>query len=420
MIDKKTVKDVELKNKKVIMRVDFNVPMKDGVVQDDTRIQAALPTIKYVLEQGPKYLILMSHLGDPKKDAAKAKEKAEKAGKDFDEKKFIDGKCRMKPVAEYLAKLLGKTVKLAPAAVGAEVKTMVDALASGEILMLENTRFHKEETSKEPADREKMAKELASFADVYVNDAFGTAHRPHASTETIAKFVKIAVAGFLMEKEVKYLGQAVSNPQKPFVLVLGGAKVSSKIGVITNLLNKVDAIIIGGGMAYTFLKAKGLPIGKSMVENEMITTAFEILKKAAEANVEIFLPEDHIAVEEFNNESKIYKIPKDKFPEELMGVDIGSKSVAEFKKVLSKAKTVIWNGPMGVFEMSNFANGTKEIAKALAGIKAITVVGGGDSVSALKQTGLESKMTHVSTGGGASLEFLELGHLPGIDALNDK
>jgi len=420
MIDKKTVRDVELKNKRVIMRVDFNVPMKDGVVQDDTRIRAALPTINYVLEQGPRYLILMSHLGDPKKDAAKAKEKAEKAGKEFDEEKFLEGKCRMKPVSEYLARLLGKSVKLAPAAYGADVKSMVDALEPGEVLMLENTRFHKEETSKDPAEREKMAKELASFADVYINDAFGTAHRAHASTETIAKFVPIAVAGFLMEKEVQYLGRAVSNPKEPFVLVLGGAKVSSKIGVITNLLSKVNAIIIGGGMAYTFLKAKGLPIGKSMVENDMISTASEILKKAAEAKVDILLPEDHVAVEEFNNEAKIHLVPKDQFPEELMGVDIGPETIAEYSDVLAKAKTVIWNGPMGVFEMPNFATGTKEIAKVLAGIDAITVVGGGDSVSALKQTGLESKMTHVSTGGGASLEYLELGHLPGIDALNDK
>ncbi len=420
MINKKTVKDVELKGKRIIMRVDFNVPMKEGAVQDDTRIRAALPTINYVLEQGPRYLILMSHLGDPKKDTAKAKEKAEKSGKEFDEQKFLDGKCRMKPVSEYLAGLLGKPVKLAPAAIGPEVAAMVEALSPGEVLMLENTRFHKEETSKDPAEREKMARELASFADVYINDAFGTAHRAHASTETIAKFVPVAVAGLLMEKEVQYLGQAVSSPKKPFVLVLGGAKVSSKIGVITNLLDKVDAILVGGGMAYTFLKAKGLPIGKSMVENDMIPTAAEILKKAADAKVEILLPEDHIAVAEFSNDAAISTVPKDSFPEDLLGVDIGSKTLAEYKEVLSKAKTVIWNGPMGVFEMPNFATGTKEIAKALAGIDAITVVGGGDSVSALKQTGLESKMTHVSTGGGASLEYLELGHLPGIDALNDK
>jgi phosphoglycerate kinase len=420
MIDKKTVKDVDLKNKKVIMRVDFNVPMKDGVVQDDTRIRAALPTIHYVLEQAPRYLILMSHLGDPKKDTAKAKEKAEKAGKAFDEQQFLDGKCRMKPVADLLANLLGKPVKLAPAAYGAEVTAMVTALGPGEVLMLENTRFHKEETSKDPAEREKMAQELAAFAEVYINDAFGTAHRAHASTETIAKFVPVAVAGLLMEKEVQYLGQAVSNPRKPFVLVLGGAKVSSKIGVITHLLDKVDAILIGGGMAYTFLQAQGLPIGKSMLEAEMIPTAAETLKKATEAKVQILLPEDHIAVAEFSNDAQIHIVPKDSFPADLMGVDIGPKTIAEYEKVLSKAKTVIWNGPMGVFEMPNFATGTKEMAKTLAGIDAITVVGGGDSVSALKQTGLESKMTHVSTGGGASLEYLELGHLPGIDALNDK
>lgn len=420
MINKKTVKDVELKNKRVLMRVDFNVPMKDGVVQDDTRIRAALPTIRYILEQSPRYLILMSHLGDPKKDAAKAREKAEKAGKAFDEQKFLDGKCRMKPVTEYLTGLLGKSVTLAPAAFGPDVASMVEALNPGGVLMLENTRFHREETSKDPAEREKMAQALASFADVYVNDAFGTAHRAHASTETIARFVPAAVAGFLMEKEVRYLGQVVAHPEKPFMLVLGGAKVSSKIGVITHLLDKVDAILIGGGMAYTFLRAQGLPVGKSLVEGEMIPTAADILKKAAEAKVMIFLPEDHVAVAEFSNDAQIHIEPKDSFPEGLMGVDIGPKTIGEYRDVLAKAKTVVWNGPMGVFEMPNFATGTKEMAKALAGIQAITVVGGGDSVSALKQTGLEDRMTHVSTGGGASLEYLELGHLPGIDALNDK
>lgn len=420
MINKKTVKDVELKNKRVLMRVDFNVPMKDGMVQDDTRIRAALPTIRYILEQSPRYLILMSHLGDPKKDAAKAREKAEKAGKAFDEQKFLDGKCRMKPVTEYLTGLLGKSVTLAPAAFGPDVASMVEALNPGGVLMLENTRFHREETSKDPAEREKMAQALASFADVYVNDAFGTAHRAHASTETIARFVPAAVAGFLMEKEVRYLGQVVAHPEKPFMLVLGGAKVSSKIGVITHLLDKVDAILIGGGMAYTFLRAQGLPVGKSLVEGEMIPTAADILKKAAEAKVAIFLPEDHVAVAEFSNDAQIHIEPKDSFPEGLMGVDIGPKTIGEYRDVLAKAKTVVWNGPMGVFEMPNFATGTKEMAKALAGIQAITVVGGGDSVSALKQTGLEDRMTHVSTGGGASLEYLELGHLPGIDALNDK
>jgi phosphoglycerate kinase len=420
MISKKTVRDIDLAGSRVLMRVDFNVPMKDGVIQDDTRIQAALPTIRYILEKGPKSLVLMSHLGDPKKDVQKAKEKAQASGKAFDEKAFSEGKHRMKPVAEHLSKLIERDVLLAPDCMSDETKKMIAGLPSGGVVMLENTRFHKEETSKEEADREKMAKALAQYGDVYVNDAFGTAHRAHASTETVAKFVKTAVAGFLMEKEIEYLGDAVGDPKKPFVLILGGAKVSSKIGVIEYLLPKVDKILIGGGMAYTFLKAKGLPVGKSMIEAEMMTTAFEILKKAAEKGVEILLPVDHIAVPEFKNDAKRSKLPCDKFPENLMAVDIGPKTVRVFRKALKGAKTVVWNGPMGVFEMPNFAKGTREIAKALAASKAVTVVGGGDSVSALKQTGLTKKITHVSTGGGASLEFLEGRTMPGIAALNDK
>jgi len=420
MISKKTVRDVDLTDARVLMRVDFNVPMKDGVIQDDTRIIAALPTIKYILEKKPRLLVLMSHLGDPKKDVQKAKEKAEASGKSFDEKSFIEGKHKMKPVAEYLSKLLGREVLLSKDCISEETQKMVLNLPNGAVLMLENTRFHKEETSKDEAEREKMAKILAQYGDIYVNDAFGTAHRAHASTETVAKFVKTAVAGFLMEKEVEYLGNAVSNPKRPFVLVLGGAKVSSKIGVIEYLLPKVDKILIAGGMAYTFLKAKGLPVGKSLIEAEMMTKAFEILKKANERGIEILLPVDHIAVSEFKNDAKKIKLSADKFPEDLIAVDIGPKTIRLFKKALKGAGTIVWNGPMGVFEMPSFAKGTREIAKALASSKAITVVGGGDSVSALQQTGLTKKITHVSTGGGASLEFLEGKVLPGIAALNDK
>jgi phosphoglycerate kinase len=422
MIDKKTVRDLGFSGKRVLMRVDFNVPMKDGVIQDDTRIRAALPTIKHVLGQNVRSLVLMSHLGDPKKDTAKAKEKAEKAGKQFDEKAYVEGKHRMAPVAARLAELIGCEVKLSPDCLSEETQKMVSSLAPGGVLMLENTRFHKEETSKDEAEREKMAKVLAGYGEIYVNDAFGSAHRAHASTETVAKFVKSAVAGLLMEKEVEYLGNAVGSPKKPFVLVLGGAKVSSKIGVIEYLLPKVDKILIGGGMAYTFLKAKGLPVGNSLLEAELQTTAFEILKKASEKGVEILLPVDHIAVKEFKNDARQFKVGQDKLDGDLIGVDIGPKTIGLYKKALRGAKTVVWNGPMGVFEMPNFAKGTKEIAKALAGLykKAVTIVGGGDSVSALQQTGLSHKIAHVSTGGGASLEFLEGQVLPGIAALNDR
>jgi len=421
MINKKTVRDVGFAGKRVLMRVDFNVPMKDGVIQDDTRIAAALPTIRYVLDQGVKSLVLMSHLGDPKKDMVKAKEKAEKAGQPFDEKKYLEGKHKMAPIAAHLAKLIDREVKVSPDCLSEETQKMVASLPAGGVLMLENTRFHKEETSKDEAEREKMAKVLAQYGEIYVNDAFGTAHRAHASTETVAKFVKTAVAGFLMEKEVEYLGNAVGSPKKPFVLILGGAKVSSKTAVIEYLLPKVDKILIGGGMAYTFLKSKGLPVGHSLLEAELQTTAFEILKKANEKGVEILLPVDHVAVREFNNDAKRFTVGQDKLDGDLIGVDIGPKTIALFKKTLRGAKTVVWNGPMGVFEMPNFAKGTREIAKALAGLykKAVTIVGGGDSVSALHQTGLTNKITHVSTGGGASLEFLEGQVLPGIAALND-
>jgi 3-phosphoglycerate kinase len=417
---KKTIRDVNIKGKRVLMRVDFNVPMKDGVVQDDTRIQASLPTIRYTLDHDAKSLVLMSHLGDPKKDMQKAKEKAEKDGKAFDEKKYIEGKHKMAPVAEHLAKLLGKPVKLAPDCIGKETQDMVKSLKSGEILMLENTRFHKEETSKEAGEREKMAKILATYGDIYVNDAFGTAHRPHASTETVAHFLP-AVAGFLMEKELEFLeDKIINNPVRPFVAIIGGAKVSSKIAVLENLLSKVDHLIIGGGMAYTFLKAKGISVGKSLVEDEMIDKAREILQKAYETHVYIYLPIDHMVTREFSPDAEAMHVARNAIDDEWMGMDIGPLTIEKFKGAIKNAKTIFWNGPMGVFEFDKFAAGTNAIALALANLKnAVTVIGGGDSVSAVKKAGVADKMSHISTGGGASLELVEGKVLPGIAALND-
>ncbi len=421
-MNKKTVRDIDLRGKRVLMRVDFNVPLKAGVIQDDIRIRAALPTIEYVLEQKPKHLVLMSHLGDPKKDTQKAKEKAEKDGKPFDEAKFIEGKHKMKPIAERLSKLLGKPVKLAPAAVGAETKAMVDALAEGEILMLENTRFHKQETGKEAADREAMAKDLAAYGDVYINDAFGSAHRAHVSTETVAKYLP-AVAGFLMEKELAYLSKATTNPVKPFVAVIGGAKISGKIDVIQNLLGKVDALLIGGGMMYTFYKAQGMEIGKSLLEEDKVELAKRILAEANAKNVRLLLPVDTLVADKFDNGAATKIVPVNAMPADWAGVDIGPETIKLFSAEITKAKTVVWNGPMGVFEMSNFAKGTTAVAQALADATktgAVTIVGGGDSASAIAQAGLDKAVSHVSTGGGASLEYLEGKVLPGVAALNDK
>lgn len=419
-ITKKTVKDIDVKDKRIVMRVDFNVPLKEGVIQDDTRIVAALPTIKYLLENGVKSLVLMSHLGDPKKDTQKAKEKAEKDGKPFDEKKFIEGKHKMAPVAAHLAKVLGKDVKLAPGTIDEETQKMVATLQSGEIL-LENTRFNKEETSKEAADREKMAKVLATYGDIYVNDAFGTAHRAHASTEALAHYLP-AVAGFLMEKELEFLEEKiVKSPAKPFVAIIGGAKVSSKIAVLESLLSKVDAMIIGGGMAYTFFKAQGLSVGKSLVEDDQLDVAKSILAKATEKGVNILLPVDHVVTESFGADVPSKVIDDVAIPEGWMGMDVGPKSIAAFEAALKGAKTVFWNGPMGVFEFAKFAAGTQAIANTLAQLQgATTVIGGGDSVSAVKKAGVADKMSHISTGGGASLELVEGKVLPGVKALNDK
>lgn len=421
-MNKKSIKDIDLRGKRVLMRVDFNVPLKNGVVQDDIRIRAAMPTIQYVLEQKPKSLVLMSHLGDPKKDAQKAKEKAEKDGKPFDEKAFIEGKHKMKPVVERLSSLLNRPVKLAPAAIGAETKAMVDGLKDGEVLMLENTRFHKEETGKDAADRETMAKALAQYGDVYVNDAFGSAHRAHASTETVAHYLP-AVAGFLMEKELAYLSKATAHPAKPYVAILGGAKISGKIDVIQNLMGKVDVLLIGGGMMFTFFKAQGMEIGKSLLEEDKIDLAKKLIDEAKAKNIRLLLPVDCIVADTFDNDSPTQTVKASAIPAGTVGMDIGPETIKLYSDEIKKGKTVVWNGPMGVFEMSNFAKGTNAIAQALVEatkLGATTVVGGGDSASAIAKAGLEKQVSHVSTGGGASLEFLEGKVLPGVAALNDK
>ncbi len=390
-MNKKTVRDIDIKGKRVLMRVDFNVPMQDGKVTDDKRIRASLPTIKYVLDQGAS-LILMSHLGRPKGGP--------------------DPEFRLRPAAEVLSSLLGVPVKMAPDSVGVEVEAMAKELKPGEVLMLENTRFHAGEEKNDL----NLARQMAALADVYVNDAFGSAHRAHSSTEGVARFLP-AVSGFLMEQELQYLGRAVSNPEHPYVAILGGAKISDKISVVETLLSKADKLIIGGGMANTFLAAKGYNMQDSLVEAASIETAKSIMDKSGD---KLLLPVDAVIADKFEAEANTQVVEVDKIPAGWRMMDIGPKSLEAFKAGLKGAKLIVWNGPMGVFEMPKFTEGTFAIAKILAGSGATTVIGGGDSASAVKKAGVAKQMTHVSTGGGASLEFLEGKELPGVAALMDK
>jgi 3-phosphoglycerate kinase len=393
---KKTVKDINVAGKKVLVRCDFNVPMKDGVITDDIRITSALPTIKYLVEEGAA-VILMSHMGRPKGEAKP--------------------EYSLKPVADRLSELLGQEVVFpaSPVVVDEEVKAAAAKLEGGQVMLLENVRYRAEETTNE----EPFTGQLAELGEIFVNDAFGTAHRAHCSTAGLAKYMP-SVSGFLIEKEVKFLGQALENPERPFVAIMGGAKVGDKIPVIENLLKKVDTLIVGGGMSYTFFKAMGLEIGTSILDEESIGLASELMEKAKAAGVELLIPVDSVCAKEFNNDSEKAVFDRDAIPADMMGMDIGPKTVEMYCDVLSKAKTIVWNGPAGVFEMPNFAEGTKAIAQTLADSDAITVIGGGDSAAAVEQFGLAGEMTHISTGGGASLEFLEGKELPGIACLEDK
>uniref|UniRef100_A0A7V3E7R0 Phosphoglycerate kinase n=1 Tax=Ignavibacterium album TaxID=591197 RepID=A0A7V3E7R0_9BACT len=397
-MNKLTIDKVELKSKRVLVRVDFNVPLDENLnITDDTRIVESLPTIKKIIAEGGK-AILMSHLGRPKGGP--------------------NPKYSLKPTAKRLGELLGKEVNLAPDCIGDEVKAMVNQMKDGDVLILENVRFHPEEEKNDP----EFAKQLAELGDVYINDAFGSAHRAHASTEGVTKFIKVSAAGYLMQKELEYLGAAVSNPKRPYVAILGGAKISGKIDVINNLLDKVDTMIIGGGMAFTFFKAQGKEIGKSLLEEEKIQLAKEVLEKVKSTGVKFLLPVDVVVAAEFNNDSPASVVGVDAIPSDKMGLDIGPETIKLFRDEILKAKTVVWNGPMGVFEFDNFAKGTFAIAEALAEATSngvVTVVGGGDSAAAIAKAGLKDKVSHVSTGGGASLEFLEGKILPGVAALND-
>ena len=397
-MNKKTIKDVDVKGKKCLVRVDFNVPLNDeGQITDETRIEGALPTIKYLMEHGAK-VILCSHLGRPKGE--------------------FNMKYSLKPVADRLNEILGGKVTFANDVIGPDANAKVAACKDGEVVLLENLRFHKEEEKND----EGFCKELAKFCDIYVNDAFGTAHRAHASTAGIAQYglCKSAVAGFLIGKELDIMGGALENPARPFVAILGGAKVSDKIGVINNLLDKVDSLIIGGAMAYTFQRAKGHDIGDSRCEEDKIELAKELMEKAEEKKVQLLLPVDNVVADAFANDANIKVTAHDEIRKGWMGLDIGPKTREIFAEVIKKAKTVIWNGPMGVSEMSSFAGGTKAIAEALAESDAVTIIGGGDSAAAVKKLGYADKMTHISTGGGASLEFLEGIELPGVACLDNK
>lgn len=397
MLNKKSVEDLNVKGKRVLVRCDFNVPLKDGVITDENRITAALPTIKKLINDGGK-VILCSHMGKPKGE--------------------VKPELSLAPVAKRLSEHLGKEVVFAKddTVVGENAKKAVSEMKDGDVVLLENTRFRKEETKNE----ENFSKELASLADIYVDDAFGSSHRAHCSTVGVTEFVEESAVGYLMEKEIAYLGNAVNNPERPFVAILGGAKVADKINVINNLLEKVDTLIIGGGMAYTFLKAKGYEVGTSLLDESSIGYAKEMMEKAKEKGVNFLLPVDTVIVQEFKNDTPFKTVDADKIPADWEGVDIGEKTRGLFTEALKTAKTVVWNGPMGVFEFENFAKGTIAVAKALAEIDATTIIGGGDSAAAVNTLGFGDKMSHISTGGGASLEFLEGKELPGVAAVNDK
>ena len=393
-LNKKSVEDLPVSGKRVLVRCDFNVPLKDGVITNDKRIVAALPTIKYLIDKGAR-VILCSHLGRPKEG--------------------FEPEFSLAPVAKRLSELLGKEVAMSKDVIGEDAKAKAAALKDGDVMLLENVRYHKEEKKNDPA----FAKELASLAELYVNDAFGAAHRAHASTAGVADSLP-AACGYLIQKEINFMGGALENPKRPLVAILGGAKVSDKIGVIENLINKVDTLIVGGGMAYTFFKAQGHTIGTSICEDDKVELAREMMKKAGEKGVKFLLPVDNMVGNEFKEDCERKLVESDDIPDGWMGMDIGPKSIALFCEAIKGAGTVIWNGPMGVFEFKPFAEGTLEIAKAVADSGAISIIGGGDSVAAVTKLGFADKMSHISTGGGASLEFLEGKELPGIACLNDK
>ena len=397
MLNKKSVDDINVKGLKVLVRCDFNVPMVDGKITDENRLVAALPTIKKLIADGGR-VILCSHMGKPKGEPKP--------------------ELSLAPVAVRLSELLGQEVKFAADAtvVGENAKAAVEAMQDGEVVLLENTRYRKEETK----NGEEFSKELASLCEVFVNDAFGTAHRAHCSNVGVTQFVETAAVGYLMQKEIDFLGNAVNNPERPFVAILGGSKVSSKISVIENLLDKVDTLIIGGGMAYTFCKAQGGNVGKSLLEEDYLEYALNMVKKAEEKGVKLLLPVDDVVADAFSNDANTQVVASGEIPADYMGLDIGPKTAELYAEAVKTAKTVVWNGPMGCFEMPNFANGTETVAKALSETDAVTIIGGGDSAAAVNQLGYGDKMTHISTGGGASLEFLEGKDLPGVVAANDK
>ena len=397
MLNKKSVDDLNVKGRKVLVRCDFNVPLQDGKITDENRLVAALPTIKKLIADGGK-IILCSHLGKPKGEPKP--------------------ELSLAPVAKRLTELLGQEVKFVPSPVVVDdtVKAAVADMKDGEVILLENTRYRAEETK----NGDEFSKELASLCDVFVNDAFGTAHRAHCSNVGVTKYVDTAVVGYLMQKEIDFLGNAVNNPERPFVAILGGAKVSSKISVIENLIDKVDTLIIGGGMSYTFSKAQGGTVGKSLLEEDYCEYALNMIQKAKDKGVKLLLPVDNVIADDFSNDANIKVVKAGEIPEGWEGLDIGPETIKIYADAVKDAKTVVWNGPMGAFEMPNFAKGTEEVAKALAETDAVTIIGGGDSAAAVNQLGYGDKMTHISTGGGASLEFLEGKELPGVAAANDK